>query len=105
MVNQSIVEAYSSPQVGGDLPFFVGKQYGRGWLRTIARMAFPILRRIGRVAVKTAQDVIEDEKEVMPSLVANTVRELTTTGKRKSTTPYARKNSKRVRYGNGIDYL
>ena len=47
---------------GGELPYFVGKQYGNGWLRTIERLAFPILRRIAGVAADTAKDVIVKEK-------------------------------------------
>ena len=40
-MDNSIVEAYSR-QDGGDLPYLVGKQYGSGWLRTIARIAFQL---------------------------------------------------------------
>ena len=30
-----IAEIYSSPQNGGELPYFIGKQYGSGWLKTL----------------------------------------------------------------------
>ena len=76
MVDRAIVNAYSTSQYGGDLPYFVGRQYGSGWLRTLARFAFPILKRVGRVAVKTAQDVIEGDKKILPSLYENTISEV-----------------------------
>ncbi len=38
-MNKIITSAYSGDQSGGDLPYFVGKQYGGGWLRTVARFA------------------------------------------------------------------
>ena len=60
-MDKAIAEIYSG-QSGGDLPYFVGKQYGTGWLRTLARFAFPILKRALGVATNTAQDVIMDNK-------------------------------------------
>lgn len=74
MVDSAVVSAYS--QAGGDLPYFVGKQYGSGWLRTIGRVAFPILKRVGRIAFKTAKDVINEDKKVLPSLFQNTASEV-----------------------------
>ena len=41
-----LADFYSKPQLGGDLPYFVGKQYGGGWLKTIGRFAFPIIKKI-----------------------------------------------------------
>ena len=104
MLNQAIHDAYSTGQVGGDLPYFVGKQYGRGWLRTLARIAFPILRRVGRVAVKTAQDVIEDNKEILPSLAKHAFKEVAGR-KRPAQTPQNSRRPKRILYGNGLDNL
>ena len=66
MISDSITEAYS--QGGGDLPYFVGKQYGSGWLRTLARVAFPILKRVVRAAGRTADDVINSNKDWSTSL-------------------------------------
>ena len=63
-----IAEIYSSPQTGGELPYFIGKQYGSGWLKTLGRFAFPILKRLGRVATKTASDVLMKDKSILPSL-------------------------------------
>ena len=62
-----IASLYSKGQQGGDLPYFVGKQYGSGWFRNIARMVFPFLKRFGKVAVDTAQDVLSN-KPILPSL-------------------------------------
>ena len=46
--NDPFFQAYSGEidksQYGGALPYFVGKQYGNGWLRTVARIAFPIIK-------------------------------------------------------------
>ena len=54
MVDNAISNAYS--QSGGDLAYFAGKQYGGGWLRTLARFAFPILKRVVGVAtIKTGK--------------------------------------------------
>ena len=68
MISDSITQAYS--QTGGDLPYFVGKQYGSGWLRTLARVAFPIIKRVVSVAGRTANDVINSNKNYPPTLVA-----------------------------------
>ena len=58
-------------QIGGDLPYFVGRQYGSGWLGTLARVAFPIIKRIAGVASKAADDVIYQNKPVKTALVDN----------------------------------
>ena len=63
-----IVSLYSKSQQGGDLPYFVGKQYGSGWFRNLARMAFPFLKRFGKVAVDTAKDVLMGDQPILPSL-------------------------------------
>ena len=63
-----ITEIYSVTQQGGELPFFAGRQYGTGWFRTIARMAFPILKKLGIIAANTASDVIIKDKKVIPTL-------------------------------------
>ena len=59
---------YSTPQNGGELPYFVGKQYGSGWLRTLGRLAFPIIKRLGRMALGTASDVLVKSQPLLPSL-------------------------------------
>ena len=68
-MDRQIAHVYS--QSGGDLPYFVGKQYGSGWLRTLGRMAFPILKSLGSVAANTAADVLLDEKPLKESLISN----------------------------------
>ena len=74
-MDKVITQVYSG-QIGGDLPFFVGKQYGSGWLHTLAKFAFPILKRIFGVASNTAEDVIMKEKKFLQSLGKNTVDEI-----------------------------
>jgi hypothetical protein len=68
MSNRDIVSLYSKGQQGGELPYFIGKQYGSGWLRTIGRFAFPILRRLGIMAADTAEDVLMHNKKVLPTI-------------------------------------
>ena len=75
MSNPDIISIYSTSQAGGEIPYFVGKQYGSGWLQTIGRFALPILRRIGAIGMRTAQDVISNNSKVLPSLKANAVSE------------------------------
>ena len=73
----SIVQAYSQGGGGGgDLPYFVGKQYGSGWLRTIGRFAFPLIKRAMKVFGNTAEDVLVNEKPVLTSLRDNALNEL-----------------------------
>lgn len=68
MSNNDIATFYANSQVGGELPYFVGKQYGSGWLRTLGRFALPILKRIGGVAYKTANDVLNNNSKFLPTL-------------------------------------
>jgi hypothetical protein len=67
-----IAQLYSQSQQGGELPYFVGKQYGSGWLRTIGRFAIPILKRLGIVAANTAQDVLTKNADILPTLKKHT---------------------------------
>ena len=70
MSNPDIISIYSTSQAGREIPYFVGKQYGSGWLQTISRFALPILRRIGAIGIKTVQDVISNTSKLLPSLKA-----------------------------------
>ena len=64
-------------QDGGDLAYFQGKQYGSGWLRTLGRFAFPILRRVVRVAGNVAQDAINNpDKPILSSIRDNALGEV-----------------------------
>ena len=76
MTDPVIVDIYSQPQTGGELPYFVGKQYGSGWLKTLGRFAFPILKRIGSFLGKTASDVLIKDKPVLDSLKHNAMDEV-----------------------------
>jgi hypothetical protein len=81
MSSSDIVNMYSRPQQGGELPYFVGKQYGSGWLRTIGRIALPILRKLGLSAAKaatgalaaTATDVLMKKANLGQSLKKNAI--------------------------------
>ena len=75
-MNDSIISTYSGPQNGGELPYFIGKQYGSGWLRTIGRFAIPILKRLGGVAYRTVKDVFNKNKDVLPALKENVMNEV-----------------------------
>ena len=68
MSSAEIRNFYSSAQRAGELPYFVGKQYGSGWLKTLGRFALPILRRLGGIAMKTASDVITNKAPILPTL-------------------------------------
>ena len=86
-MNHAIASTYSK-QLGGELPYFSGNsgQWGGGILQTIARFAFPLLKRIAGVAANTAEDVIYDRKSFKDSLIDNAMNEVTNTNfnKRKS---------------------
>jgi hypothetical protein len=71
MTSQDIISLYSNSQLGGELPYFIGRQYGSGWLKTLGRVALPFLKRIGGVAAKTFKDVVVDKKSILPSLASN----------------------------------
>ena len=69
MSSDIIANFYS--QEGSGLPFFVGKQYGSGWLRNVARIAFPILKRVARVGSKVASDMLYQNKDFKSSFKDN----------------------------------
>ena len=75
----AIAYAYSGQDGGGGMPYFIGRQYGSGWLRNLARIAFPILKKVagfaGNVAFNTAEDMIENRKSFTQSLKDNALNE------------------------------
>ncbi len=81
-----IADYYSSDQSGSALPYFAGNQYGSGWLRSLARFAFPMLKTVGRmagnVAINTAGDLLENGKSLGESLRDNTLKEISRSGHR-----------------------
>lgn len=93
-MNDAIASIYSK-QLGGDLPYFAGNsgQWGGGILQTIARFAFPLLKRIAGVAANTAEDVIYDRKSFKDSLIDNAMNEVSG-NKRKSS--INRKKKKKI---------
>ena len=77
MVDRAIITMYSRPQMGGDLPYFIGNQQGGGnWLHRIGRFAIPILQKfglpiaksVGRAALKTVDDVISKKQSFKESI-------------------------------------
>ena len=73
-----ILQSYDGGvQDGGYLAYFQGKQYGSGWLRTLGRFAFPILKRVVRVAGNVAQDAINNpDKPILSSIRDNALGEV-----------------------------
>lgn len=69
VLDHLILNEYSSQSGHGALPYFVGKQYGAGWLRNVARFAFPFVKKalgaVGNIASNTAQDLIENEDQTI----------------------------------------
>lgn len=76
-MNKALIDIYSS-QLGGELPYFTGNpnQWGGGILQTLARFAFPILKRLAGVAAHTAEDILFDNKSFKDSLIDNTMGEV-----------------------------
>ena len=110
MSTLDIIKSYdgsSDNQGGGELAYFTGRQYGSGWLRTLGRIAFPILKKVARVAGNVAHDALErPDKPILSSIRDNAIKEvassINTTRKRKvAPTPpltfYNNNNKKRRR--------
>ena len=81
MSNIDIVGTYDgSNQEGGELAYFVGKQYGSGWLRTLGRFAFPLIKRAVRVAGRVVQDKLDNpDMPIVNSIRDNTFNEVART--------------------------
>ena len=74
MIDPDIVEFYST---GGVLPYYTGyPQFGNGWLKTLKRIAFPLIKGLLGVAKNTAKDVLEDDKKFLPSLASNAINQI-----------------------------
>ena len=77
---QDPIARYYSGQDDTSLPYFIGMQHGTGWLRTLARIALPILKTAagaaGNIAVRTAADVIDEKKTFKESLKDNALSEV-----------------------------
>ena len=83
-MQQEISQFYSQSQLGnGSMPVFVGSrrgQMGGGFFSSLARFAIPILKNIGRGALrvvgKTATDVLDHQRPLGSALVDNALREV-----------------------------
>ena len=81
MTDVELVEIFSKPQYGGDLPYFSGNQYGNGAvLNLVKKMAFPLLKKagkhLGNLALNTVSDTITGNKSVGESLKSNAIEEV-----------------------------
>jgi hypothetical protein len=78
-IHDPIAYTYSGQDGGASLPYFIGRQSGTGWLRNLARIAFPILKKVvgvaGNIASNTAEDLIENKKSFTESLKDNALNE------------------------------
>lgn len=72
-MNDAVVKFYSG-QHGGDLAYFQGNQYGSGWLRTLGRIAFPILKSLVGVATNTAEDMVMRDKKLGEAISSNVLK-------------------------------
>ena len=86
-MDQQIIAFYSQPQIGGALPFFAGSkrhQTGGGFLGTLGRFAIPLLKwvgsSLGRIGIKTLEDVVTKKKSLKRSLADNAMHEVETKG-------------------------
>lgn len=70
-MNSDVAKIYSDAQQGGELPYFVGKQYGSGWLSALGKYAFPILQEIGNKLKRTAVEAIPKISETAVSAIEN----------------------------------
>lgn len=101
-IDQAIIREYSGQDGYGTLPYFVGKQYGNGWLRNLTRMAFPFLKKaagaIGNIAANTAEDMLNDEnKTIGQTIKQNASREANRILKRRTATTINRRGGGKVR--------
>ena len=87
MSQRDIINLYSRPQHGGDLPYFVGRQYGGNWKQTLGRFALslgrrfgvPLAKTLGSAALKTTSDVLFNKqpiKEAIKQNMAGTVSDI-----------------------------
>ena len=84
-MDEVLTNVYSG-QHGGDLPYFIGKQYGGGWLRNIARFAFPVVQKAVKALTNTAGTMIQDPNaELLPTLIQEGVKTLTGNNSTKNT--------------------
>jgi hypothetical protein len=83
-MQQEIAQFYSQSQLGnGSMPVFVGSrrgQMGGGFFSSLARFAIPILKNIGRGALRvvgrTATDYLDHQRPLGAALVDNALREV-----------------------------
>jgi hypothetical protein len=102
-IDKLIIEEYSGQRGYGTLPFFVGKQYGTGWLRNIARFAFPFIKKafgaIGNIASNVGEDMVYNEgKPIVESLKEHAVKEVGKVLKRNGDSSINRGAGKKFKY-------
>ena len=104
-----IAYAYSGQDGNGSLSYFVGKRHGTGCLRSLTRLAFPILKKAvgfaGNVASTTLEDLLENRKSFKESLRDNALNEtqrVFTGGKRPSSSAINTTLNKHIRKQHSI---
>lgn len=97
-MQEEIIKFYSRPQFGGGGVgvVFAGsrrQQVGGGFFGSLARFALPILKSVGSrilgVAARTASDVIQDGRPLKQALLNNTLEEVQSVFRNRSSTPSA----------------
>ena len=84
MSQRDIINLYSRPQQGGDLPYFIGRQYGGNWKQTIGRFALflgrkfgmPMAKTVGSAALKAANEAIFKKRPVKEAIKENMLSSL-----------------------------
>ena len=74
-----IINLYSRPQQGGDLPYFTGRQYEGNWKQTLGRFALlfgrkfalPTAKTVGSAALKAVNDAIFNKKPIKEAMKEN----------------------------------
>lgn len=100
IIDEYIIDEYSGQDGYGNLNYFVGRQYGAGWLRNLARIAFPFFKKAistaGNIASNTASDLLKDENRgFTESLRDNAIKEAGNLLTRKRSAPINRSKNKK----------
>jgi hypothetical protein len=74
-MDELLTSIYSGQDGGQYMPYFTGKQYGGGWLRNIARFAFPLIKKAVTTLTNTAGKMIKDpDAKLFPTLMNEGVK-------------------------------
>ena len=84
MTQRDIINLYSRPQQGGELPYFTGRQYGGNWKQILGRFALflgrkfglPVAKTVGSAALKAANEAIFNKRPVKEAIKENMLNTL-----------------------------